>query len=114
MWTRAGEEVWSAQSGKAKVLRGMANALVGEKKKNPAKGPVCRAVQGRAATRSTRADKASAAREQVLSSVLRYVLTDWLEYAVWYTCNNVGGCRSWEVATRGEWPSGRVTTDWTD
>lgn len=27
------------------------------------------------------------------------------------TCNNVGECRSWEVAARGEWPSGRVTSD---
>lgn len=30
---------------------------------------------------------------------------------VYSTCNNVGECRSWEVAARGEWPNGRMTTD---
>ena len=57
----------------------MANALVGERKKNPAKRARVQGspVQGRGSYR-------------------KYVLP----CIVAYTCNNVGECRSWEVAAR--------------
>lgn len=90
-WARAGEVLTGlpTQSGKARVSGAWQMRLLGEKRKILQKGPRVQGCPGQGSYRSTRVDK---------------------EYAVWYTCNNVGKCRSWEVAGRGEWPSGRVTT----
>lgn len=74
-------------------LRGMASALVGEKNEKScrwARVQGCCPGQGRAATVVPGRDLVRLYRS---------------------TCNNVGDCRSWEVAARGEWPSGRVTSD---
>lgn len=68
--------------------------LLGKKKKIPAKGP-CPGLSPRPG--------------QARAGQLPQYLADWMEYAVWYTCNNVGQCWSWEVAARAEWPSDELT-----